>query len=297
MQSVALLGLGIMGRGMASNLVKAGFPLSVYNRSGETARQWAQENGLEKKVRIAADPAAAVQNADVIISMLADDSAAKSVWLGPAGALSEVKPGTILVESSTVTPGWITELSKAAAAKQCQLLDAPVTGSRMQAAHKELLFLVGGDAATLNAARPVLEAMSRAILAVGPSGSGACMKLVNNFLSGVQTAALAEALAMAKRLGLADEVIDNVLTNGAPGSPLVKALIQRIRGKNYETQFAMQLMAKDLNYAIKTSEEVGLPLHTAQGALGVFKQGIAAGLADRDMSAVLEALSPTDSQK
>jgi 3-hydroxyisobutyrate dehydrogenase len=137
--------------------------------------------------------------------------------------------------------------------------------------------------------------MSRAILAVGPSGAGARMKLVNNFLSGVQAAALAEALAMSKRVGLADEIAYDVLTNGAPGSPLVKTLSQRIREKNYETQFAMKLMAKDLSYAIKVSNEVNLPLHTAQGALEVFEKGLSAGLGEKDMFAVFEAISKSSS--
>src|SRR5262249_55974010 len=107
MQSVALLGLGTMGRGMARNLVKGGFPVSVYNRREEIARQWAKENGLEQKARIATSPAEAVRDADVVISMLADDNAARSVWLGDKGVLSAVKPGTILIESSTVSPAWI----------------------------------------------------------------------------------------------------------------------------------------------------------------------------------------------
>ncbi|QNI33545.1 NAD(P)-dependent oxidoreductase [Alloacidobacterium dinghuense] len=292
MQSVALLGLGTMGRGMASNLTKAGFPLSVYNRRSEVARQWAHENRLDEKIRLENNPADAVSSADVVISMLADDDAAKSVWLGAKGAMSAVRPETILVESSTVSPAWIAELNSAGAAKQCRVLDAPVTGSKVQAANGELLFLVGGDADTLDLVRPVLQAMSRAIVHVGPSGSGACMKLVNNFLSGVQAASLAEALSMAMRLGISEDVTYDVLTNGAPGSPLVKTLTQRIRGKNYDTQFALQLMAKDLSYAIKLSEETGLPLHTARGALKVFERGLSSGLGEKDMSAVFEAIKP-----
>src|SRR5262249_50867917 len=156
-----LLGLGTMGRGMASNLVKAGFSLSVYNRRGEVARQWAQENGLEQKIQIANDPAGAARGAEGCIKILADDNAAPSVWLGVDGALSAVRPGTILIESSTVSPAWIAELNAAAKAKQCQVLDAPVTGSKMQAANKELLFLVGGDSSALDAVQPILQAMSR----------------------------------------------------------------------------------------------------------------------------------------
>jgi 3-hydroxyisobutyrate dehydrogenase len=140
MQSVALLGLGTMGRGMASNLAKAGFPLSVYNRRSDVASRWMHENGLEQKVRIANHAAVAVQSADVVISMLADDDAARSVWLGVEGALSSARPGAILIKSSTVSPAWIEQLNAAAIAKQCHVLDAPVTGSKVQAANGDCFF-------------------------------------------------------------------------------------------------------------------------------------------------------------
>ena len=189
--TVAFLGLGLMGGGMARRVLAAGFPLAVYNRSADSAAALAAEGA-----RAARSPREAAEGADVIVSMLADDDAARSLWLGPDGAVAGAKTGAIFVECSTVSLGWIKQLSAAAGAAGCEVLDCPVTGSKPQAAAGELLFLVGGDEATLARARPVLAAMSRDVIHLGPAGSGALMKLINNFVCGVQLVSLAEAIAM-----------------------------------------------------------------------------------------------------
>ena len=174
---VALIGLGLMGSGMARRLLGAGFPLTVWNRNPERAKALAAEGA-----HVAATPRDAAARADVVLSMVADDAASRAVWLGDDGALAGATRGAVLVESSTLTVGWIGQLFREVAARGCELLDAPVTGSKPHAASGELVFLVGGSAAALETARPVLTAMSRAILHVGATGRGALLKLVNNFL-------------------------------------------------------------------------------------------------------------------
>src|ERR1039458_1433459 len=199
-QSVGLLGLGTMGAGMAANLLKAGFPLAVYNRSRAKAEAFAAQGA-----RLAETPADAARGANVVLSMLADDAASRAVWLGTdgaSGALAAAANGAVLVESSTVTPAWIAELAEAARARGLTLLDAPVTGSRAQAAAGQLSFLVGGPREALEAVRPVLETMSKEIVPLGPVGSGAKLKLINNFLCGVQIASLAEGMVWLERSGL-----------------------------------------------------------------------------------------------
>ena len=143
-----------MGSGMARRLLSTHFPLSVYNRNREKMRPF-EEGGAF----LANTPREAAARAEIVISMLADDAVSRGVWLGENGALGGAAPGTVLIESSTVTPGWIKELATAAAQKGCQLLDAPVTGSKSQAASGELRFLVGGDDRTLEIARPVLSVL------------------------------------------------------------------------------------------------------------------------------------------
>jgi len=281
---VAFLGLGTMGSGMARRLLGAGFPLNVYNRSTERAAPFSKEGAT-----VAATPREAAAHAGFIISMVADDNASRGLWLGPDGALAAAAPGTVLIESSTLTVGWVRALAADAAGRGCEFLDAPVTGSRPQAAAGELTFLAGGSPAVLEKARPVLEPMSRAIVHLGPTGSGSLLKLINNFLCGVQAASLAEAIAVVERGGLDLAAALGILTGGAPGSPLIKTLSARMSASDYTpANFLLRLMTKDLTYAASETASLGLEPVTATAALKVFQQAIAHGDGDRDLSTVVE---------
>jgi 3-hydroxyisobutyrate dehydrogenase len=280
---IALLGLGLMGSGMAGRLLDAGYPLTIWNRSPDKAKAFA-----DRGARIAKSPREAAMSANVIISMLSDVVVCRDVWLGRGEALQGSAPGTILVESSTVTVEWVHELDRAAKEAGCELVDAPVTGSKPQAASGQLLFLAGGASAVVDKLNPVLKAMGRDVVHVGPVGSGARLKLINNFLSGSQVAALAEALSLIERSGLDVQKSLGVLTEGAPGSPLVKLLSGRMVSKQYEPNFLLRLMAKDLRYAVAEAEAQALDLDMGRAALRVFEHAITAGQGDEDMSAVVE---------
>jgi 3-hydroxyisobutyrate dehydrogenase len=282
---VALLGLGLMGSGMARRLLGAGFPLTVYNRSRERASPLAGEGAY-----LADSPREAAARADVVLSMVADDAASRAVWLGERGALAGAARGSVMVESSTLTVGWIEELAGEAAARGVELLDAPVTGSKSHAASGELCFLVGGSASALETARPALSAMSRGIVHVGATGRGALLKLINNFMAGVQAASLAEAVALIERSGLDRAKALEVLTTGAPGSPLVKTLSGRMTARDYTPHFVLRLMAKDLAYAIGEGRRHGLRLSTVDSALEILERAIAVGHGDEDFSALVEPL-------
>jgi len=281
---VALLGLGTMGGGMARRLLGAGFPLAVYNRTSDKAAALAAESA-----KVAATPREAGEQAEIIVSMLADDVASRGVWLGEQGALAGAARGAVLIECSTLTPGWVAELSQTSAKQGCELLDAPVTGTKPHAASGELLFLVGGSAAALEKARPVLAVMSRTIVHVGPSGSGALLKLINNFLCGVQAASLGEAMVMIEKGGLNKDKALEVLTNGAPGSPLIKTLLSRIAADNFTPNFRLSLMAKDLAYSAKEGERYGLSLGTVSAALNAFRQAEADGYGEKDFAAIVKS--------
>src|ERR1700760_4126957 len=151
---VALLGLGLMGMGMAGRLLQAGYPISVWNRTPEKAEALAQRGA-----QVAKSPREAAAGASVVISMLADVPVCRDVWLGRGEAILGVAPGTVLVESSTITVEWIEELDRAAKERGCELVDAPVTGSKPQAAAGQLLFLAGGSTAALDSITPILRAM------------------------------------------------------------------------------------------------------------------------------------------
>ena len=286
---IAFLGLGIMGSGMARRLLVNGFPLTVFNRNPERSKPFAAEGA-----QVAGSPREAALDADVIVSMVADDNAARAMWLGEVqagqanGALAAAKPGTVCIECSTVTVNWVRELAAAAAQKKCEFLDAPVTGSKIHAAAGELNFLVGGESAALEKARPVLAAMSKSIVHLGPAGSGALVKLINNFVCGVQLASLAEALAMIERSGLDRARALEVLTSGAPGSPIVKTVATRMTTPDFTPNFLLRLMTKDLGYAIQEGDKLSVGLLTARAALADFQSAIAAGHGDQDIAAVVE---------
>jgi 3-hydroxyisobutyrate dehydrogenase len=281
--NIALLGLGLMGSGMAGRLLDAGYPLRIWNRTPGKSQPF-----VDKGAKLAKSPRDAAAGAAVVISMLSDVPVCRDVWLGRGEALVDIAPGTILVESSTVTVEWIEELNRAAKEHGCELVDAPVTGSKPQAAAGQLLFLAGGSNTALDKITPILKAMGRDVVHVGPVGSGARLKLINNFLSGSQVAALAEALSLIERSGLDREKALGVLTEGAPGSPLVKLLSGRMTNRQYEPNFLLRLMTKDLRYAVTEAENHALDLDMGRAALRVFEHAVTAGQGEEDMSAVIE---------
>ena len=283
--SVALLGTGTMGGGMAANLLKAGFTLAVYNRTRAKAEPFAAQGA-----RVADTPAAAVKGAHLVLAMLSDDDASREAWTGKDGALAAAGHGAILVECSTASPAWIAELAELAKARGLELLDAPVTGSRVQAEGGQLTFLVGGSEDELAAVRAPLEAMSKEIIYLGPVTSGAKMKLLNNFLCGVQVASLAEGMAWLERSGLDRDKALQVLKNGAPGSPLIATISARMTSENYTVNFLLRLLSKDLAYAHAAAEQSGVELSTAANAQKLFDRATAAGYGEKDMSAVVEVL-------
>jgi 3-hydroxyisobutyrate dehydrogenase len=282
-ERVAFLGLGTMGFGMASRLVDAGFPVAVYNRSADKAEPLGA-----KGARVAASPADAARGAKLVISMVADDAASRLLWTGESGALAAADAGAILVECSTLTVGWIRELSVLAEKAGCTLIDAPVTGSRVHAASGELTFLVGGDSTAVEKADAAFTVMGKGVVRLGPIGSGAQMKLINNFICGVQAASLAETLAWIERSGLDVTAATNVLLNGAPGSPLVKTLAQRMTARDYSINFVLKLMLKDLQYAVHEAQGHSLTLETGRSAIKLFEDASRHGEEGLDMSAVVE---------
>jgi len=274
-----------MGAGMARRLLANGFTVTVFNRSPEKAKALAV-NGAQA----AKSPREAASDAAVIISMVADDQASRTMWLGENGALAGAARGTVCIECSTVTVDWVRELAAAVTAKQCEFLDAPVTGTKSHAAAGELNFLVGGDERTVEKVRSVFAAMSKTVLPVGPIGSGALLKLINNFLCGVQVASLAEAMAMIERSGLDRAKALEVLTNGTPGSPLIKTVATRMTTPDYTPNFLLRLVTKDLSYAIKEAVKLSIELPTALAARDEFQKAINAGHGDKDLAAVVEPL-------
>jgi 3-hydroxyisobutyrate dehydrogenase len=283
MQRIAILGLGVMGGGMAANWLAKGFEVSVWNRTRAKAEALAGRGA-----KVAASPRDAAEGADFIFAMVADDDASRSVWLGNDGALAGAKKGATGVESSTLTPDWIRELARLAQAKGVGFLDAPVGGSRAAAEGGELRFFVGGDPQTYEAARPALAAVGNKMDRLGPIGAGATWKLINNQLAAGQIAALAEALEVAKKAGFKNEQISELILGGAPASPIVKLKLPRMLAQDFEpADFALNLMLKDARYAAALAQSLGAPAGMIEGAVNAFARADAKGLGAKDIAAVV----------
>jgi 3-hydroxyisobutyrate dehydrogenase len=287
--AVAVLGLGAMGSRMAARLLKAGYQVTVWNRSPEKAQAL-----LEAGARWAASPREAASGADVVIAMVRDDEASQQVWCDVVtGALAGMRPGAVAIESSTLSLGAVRALADAAAQAGVTLLDAPVSGSRPAAEAGLLLHLVGGDAAAFQAAQPVLLAMGTAAHHVGPAGCGAAAKLVTNALLGIHVGALAELMGLLAQQGLATEPILRAVADTPVWAPVDNYLCASMMAQEFRPQFPIELMAKDFSYAVAAAGKSRLPLVSA--ALGAFQEALNQGLGDRNMTAVAKLYAPQTS--
>lgn len=287
MSNIAVLGLGIMGSGMARNLFKGGHAVTVYNRTRARAEELEPDGA-----RVADSPREAAQDADVILSMVSDDTASRAVWLGESGALDAAKPNALLIESATLTPAWVRELGKLAAARGCSFLDAPVTGSKPQAANGELIFFVGGDAETLERARPYLDLMGSYSHHLGPTGSGAMYKLINNLIGGVEQTVLVEAITLAEASGLDMNQVAAILSDSPVAPLLFKRKLPQLLARDYQAAFSLRLMHKDLTYALAEAADRNIPLPTVSAAREMMRVAIAQGMGEQDVMVLRELFQP-----
>ena len=286
MTHVTVLGLGIMGSGIAHNILKAGYSLTVYNRTKEKAASL-----IEAGAQWAGSPALAAPQADIVLSVVGDDKASRSMWLGDHGALATMRPHTIGVECSTLSLDWMRTWHAEAQTREIKLIDAPLGGSKLAAEAGTLTLFVGAEAEVFAKARPVLSAFASNIVHFGPPLSGTIYKLVNNLQAGIHMAALCEGIALAERAGLSMDIVLAAVTSGGVASPIVKGKAARVIEHDYEeVHFALRWMHKDLTYALHAAGELGVPAPLVATAREVYRMAIQAGLADLDMAAVGEVL-------
>ena len=278
---VAFIGTGAMGAPMAANLLAAGFGLRAWNRNPERAQALA-----ERGATICASIADAVNGARFVVSIVADDEATRSVMLGDDGVVARAGAGTLIVDSSTNTPAMVREVAEAAEARGLRHLDAPVSGSVPQARKAELVFMVGGEAGDVEAARPLFDAMGRQVVHAGGHGAGATVKLVNNMLSGTMNAALAEALSIAEAAGVSREAAQAILPQGAAGSRLMTTKIPKMLDRDFSPLFQLALMDKDLRYFLALAQQVDRPAPIAGLVRSQMQAARRAGLGALDVSAI-----------
>jgi len=282
--TVAFLGLGRMGRPIATNIAKAGFRVVVYNRTRRTAEEFAAAN---PGVIVADTPREAAAAADVVVTMLADEVALRAVYGGTDGLLAGWQPGKVALDMGTTGPDGTRWLSESVAAAGGTAIDSPVSGAVAAAEAAALTLLVGGPGETVDTLRPLLQSVGSAIYHLGGSGAGAIMKLsVNNVIYALGQA-VSESLVLAERAGIDRADAYDVFCNSAIAAPMVK-----YRQDNYvnpdtaTTQFAMTLAAKDLHLITDLAKEVGAPMPQAAVNLVTHADAIESGLGDQDMAAV-----------
>lgn len=286
MQEFGFIGLGIMGSAMAKNLVKAGFKVTVWNRSPEKSAELAAVGA-----RVAANPAEVTATCGITFAMLADPAAAEAVCFGPEGALAGIGAGRGYVDMSTVDGETSAKIGAAILQKGGKFLEAPVSGSKKPAEDGTLVILAAGDRSLYDAAMPGLEKMGKKILFLGAVGNGARMKLVVNMVMGGMMTIFCEGLALAEKGGLEKSDLLEVLDAGALANPMFKLKGGLISQGNYTVAFPLKHMQKDLRLAVALGDTVGQPLVAAAVANEAFKKAKALGCSDEDFSAVYKAIS------
>jgi 3-hydroxyisobutyrate dehydrogenase len=252
MTKVAFIGLGRMGHGMAGRYLDAGFEVAVFNRSKAKA-----EDLIARGARWAASPAAAADGADAVVTMVADDEASRTVWLGKEGAAATAKAGTLAIECSTVSYRHALDLARELRARGLVYIDSPVTGLPDAAAAGKLTLLVGAEPADLERARPFLVPLSTTIRHFGAVGSGTVYKLINNLMGAIQIAGIAEGLAIAEKAGLDMKLVLEAVETGVAASPQVIRHSKRMAARNFAgATFTAALRHKDAAYAVALAESL-----------------------------------------
>ncbi|MGH8969954.1 MAG: NAD(P)-dependent oxidoreductase [Actinomycetes bacterium] len=283
---VAFIGLGRMGRGMAGRLRAAGHQVVVFNRTRDKAAAL-----IEGGTSWADSPRDAADGAEAVFVMVSDDQASRSVWQGADGVLAaDVEPGAFAIECSTLSHGWVLELSAAAQARGLRFLDCPVTGLPEAAAAGRLTLLIGADKAHLDAAESLLQPLAVDRLHFGPVGAGTAYKLIINLMGAVQIASAAEGMALAECAGLDLDQVARAIASGQAASPQVVRNSRRMADGDHaqDIVFSGRLRRKDAEYGVRLAEKLGLGAPFGQAALDGLDQLLAAGLGDQNESSIIE---------
>lgn len=255
MTTVAVIGLGIMGGPMAANLLAAGYDVVGYNRSREKVDRLVERGG-----RGAADVAEAVRGADVVLTMLPDSPDVEAVVLGEGGVLDVVGEGTLLVDASTIRPDVAVRVAEAARARGVRALDAPVSGGEAGAVEGTLSIMVGGEAADVEAARPVLEAVGSTVVHVGPAGSGQTVKAANQLIVAGTIELVAEALVFLEAHGVDTDAAVRVLAGGLAGNRILDRKGASMIAREFAPGFRVDLHHKDLGIVTSAAREAGVAI-------------------------------------
>jgi 3-hydroxyisobutyrate dehydrogenase-like beta-hydroxyacid dehydrogenase len=281
---LGFIGLGHLGSRIARRLAAAGFPMTVYNRDGEKTKELVALGAYA-----APDPRTLAGSVEVVLSCLADRAAVESVYLGPAGVLQAARPGTVIIEMSTVAPETSERIFRAARQFGISVLDVPVSGSTPAAEAGALTLFGGGKRQTFEEASPIFAAIAKQWFYMGPSGSGVAMKLVVNTMLGLGMQAVAEAAALGQKLGLPREALFETLAKTAVIAPALAGKLGTARQNDYAPQFPVRLMSKDFGLILAAAAQMDVSMPATERAAAVSSAEAAIG-GEEDFSAVIRRM-------
>ena len=295
---IGFIGLGIMGGRMAANLQKHGYDLVAFNRTRAKAQPL-----LDNGATFAESPAKVGDQVDVLFTMLAHPDAVEEAALGRRGFLDHLKPKAVWVDCSSVNPSFSKKMAAETARREVHFVDAPVTGSAPVAAEAKLVFWVGGEAVDVEAMRPLLLCMGNKIVHAGGHGMGTSMKMVINLLLGTGMAAFAEGLALGEGLGLSRKMLFDSLLGMPAVAPFLAAKRPKIESGNYEAEFPLRWMQKDMHLAAVSAYESGVAMPLTNAAKELYRLAMRQGHSGEDFSAIYDYLTnnyefaPVDQQR
>ena len=278
---ITFIGLGIMGSRMAQNLLKNKVDLTVYNRSSA-----ATESLVAAGAKSFSTIAEAVKEADIIISMLSTPEVVASVFVNEGKALTHLKEGAIWVDSSTVNPSFSKQMKKAAEANKIRFVDAPVAGTKPHAENAELVFFVGGEEKEVKEIHPYLEMMGKKIMHLGLNGMGSNFKMLVNMMLAQSMIIFSEAILLGEKMGLEKDFLLKTIPNLVVSAPFTKFKADMIAGNDYEVQFPLEWMHKDLHLASQTAYEHQQPLLLANLAKEMYANAVKKGYSRLDFAAI-----------
>ena len=281
-KKIGLIGLGLMGRPMGMNLLKAGHLLTVWNRTASRA-----EELVAAGAKLAKSPQEAAAGADFVLTMVSDPPALEEVLWGPGGAMQAIGRGCVYLDCSTISPALARKIAAACVERGARFLDAPVTGGDWGAKKGELVFMVGGDAEALKEAEPILGVMGKKWFHLGPNGAGQTIKLAMNMILALQVDALAEALALTTRAGIQGEKLVEVLQSSMGRSGLLDVKAPNLLKGEYVPSFPLRLMHKDLGLALELANQLGVALPATAAARETYNYVKGAAKEDLDYSSVM----------
>jgi 3-hydroxyisobutyrate dehydrogenase-like beta-hydroxyacid dehydrogenase len=284
-KTISYLGVGTMGSGMASNLLKAGYKLTVWNRSVEKCEPFAR-----KGARVADTPANAVRDAELVMYCLSNDQAVEEVVFGAKGILTGINEDQIAIDISTVLPATSLREQEAYAKLGVDFLDAPVFGSKQESADAELWIMAAGKRDTFEKVKPILEQLGQTVHYFGKNGNAAAMKLVGNLIVALEMEALAEGLVLAQKAGLDLNTVMEVVKVADFRSPLLVSNGQNILKRDFSSSFALKLMLKDAGLIEKFAESLQSPIPALRVVGKNFESAVALGFGKEHASAVIKAL-------